>query len=391
VAQIDPSGVSFVIATRDRRDVLLQTLEHVWNCGLHRGQMEVFVVDNASTDGTASVVAERFPQVHLMALNENRGSCAKGLAVEQTRFPYVMFLDDDSWPLEDSVSKMISRFEATPSLAAAGFMAHLVDGRMECSALPGVFIGCGVGFRRDVLLRVGGLDTWFFMQAEEYDLSFRLANAGYQVRVFDDLHVRHLKTPQARYRGTTAYYDVRNNTVVACRYLPASWLRVYLADWIRRYAWLSRSGGNLRAFARGLAAGLRRGGRDRLSGRYDLLSSRALEGFFRIEEIESRMRSLHATGVRRILLADLGKNVLAFWRGAKAAGINPAAIVDDRFALPAGRRYRGTPILSTAEALAREVDAVVISNTSYAHAAERARQIRTLTGRPVHDWFGRPA
>jgi len=388
-APTDTCGVTFILATHNRREVLLETLSHLRECGLQENHREVFVVDNASTDGTAAVLAERYPEVRVLALPDNRGSCAKGLALPHAKFRYVMFLDDDSWPLGDSVLRMVDRLESMPSLAAAGFVARLPDGRMECSAMPGVFIGCGVGFRRDALLRVGGIDAWFFMQAEEYDLAFRLVNAGYQVRVFDDLAVRHLKTPQARYRAPVAYYDIRNNVVLVCRYLRQPWLGVYLADWVQRYAWLSRAADCSRAYLRGLAAGLWRATRDRLSGRFETLSPRAFERFFCIKKVETEMAKLHERGVRRVLLSDLGKNVFAFWRAAAVLGIQTVAIADDRLASPDGRRYRGTPILSTTEALTRDFDAVVVSNTSYVHAAERAHFLRSLTDRPVYDWFGR--
>jgi GT2 family glycosyltransferase len=387
---MDRRGVSFVIATRNRREVLLETLAQLQNCGLDPGWMEVFVVDNASSDGTVGAVADRFGGHHVLALTKNLGSCAKSLALREVRFPYVVFLDDDSWPIGDSLPRMLDRFETTPALAAAGFVAHLPDGRMECSALPNVFIGCGVGLRTEVVRSVGGLDEWFFMQAEEYDLAFRIANAGYKVCAFDDLHVRHLKTPQARYRGATAYYDVRNNTVVAFRYLRQPLLGAYLHDWIQRYLWLSRAGGCSGDFARGLAAGLWKAAQDRLSGRYDALLPRPLETFFSLRRIEGHMMQLAGQGVRRILLADLGKNVFAFWRGAMRSGIKLTGIADDRFGSPPGRHYRGTPILPTEVALRGDFQAVVISNTSYVHAADRARQVRQLTDRPVYDWFGRP-
>jgi len=385
----EPRGVSFVIATRNRREVLLETAAQIDDCGLGRSEMEIHVVDNASTDGTVAALAEHRPDVRVLALTENHGSCAKARALPNVRFRYVVHLDDDSWPIDGSIPRMVERFERTPSLAAAGFVARLPDGRIECSALPGVFIGCGVGLRTDLLRRLGGIDEWFFMQAEEYDLTFRLANAGYQVGVFDDLHVRHLKTPRARYGGSTAYYDIRNNVVLACRFLPDPWRRVYLADWVQRYAWLSRSSDNVRAFIRGLAAGAARAARERLAGRVEPLSGRVLQRFFCLQQVEARMVKLRHAGVRRILLADLGKNVYAFWRAAKLAGVELVAIADDRFADPPGRRYRDTPILPMTEALATDHDAVVVANTSYAHAAVRAREMTAMTDRPVHDWFGR--
>lgn len=383
-----PCGVSFVIATRNRCEVLLETVSRLLDCGLDRSDLEIIVVDNASTDGTVDALARRAPEVHVIALSENRGSCAKARALPEVRFRYVMHVDDDSWPLGDSVPLMIERFERTPSLAAAGFVARLPDERIECSALPNVFIGCGVGLRTEALRRVGGIDEWFFMQAEEYDLAFRLANAGYQVRVFDDLQVRHLKTPQARYRESTAYYDIRNNIVLACRFLSGPWLRAYLADWVRRYYWLSQVSGSVGAFSKGLTAGLARAARDRLAGRARPVLPRVFELFFRIEFTEAKMGELRTNGVRRVLLADLGKNIFAFWRGARLAGIEVVAIAADALAESRERRYRGIPILPTADALTKDFDAIVVANTSYAHAAVRARELALQTGRPVHDWFG---
>ncbi len=384
-----PLGVSFVIATYNRRDVLLETLARLAECGLERDRMEIFVVDNASADGTADAVRQGFPEVTLLALPDNRGSCAKARALPHAKFRYTVTLDDDSWPLGDSVKRMIDRFEREESLGAAGFVAHLPDGGIECSALPGVFIGCGAGFRTDLLQDVGGIDEGFFMQAEEYDLSFRIAAAGYRVETFDDLHVRHLKTPASRYGGTTAYYDTRNNIVVACRYLCGEWLEVYLTDWLQRYAWLSTTSDNTGPFLRGAAAGLWRAARDRLAGRAIPLPPHVFERSFRVHEIRQRMLALRDSGVRRILLGDFGKNVFAFWRGARLAGLEMVAVANDTFGRALARRYRGVPIRPTDEAIRLEYDAIIIANTSYAHAARRTEELAARTERPVHDWFGR--
>ena len=152
---------------------------------------------------------------------------------------------------------MCAHFEADPRLGAAGFTVHLPDGSQECSALPHVFVGCGVGLRASALQEVGGLDLSFFMQAEEYDLSWRLLQADWKVKIFEDLQVDHLKSPLARRSERTTFYDIRNNLRIIARYLPQPFADIYLEDWLQRYAWIAESAGHTDAFERGLAEGRR--------------------------------------------------------------------------------------------------------------------------------------
>jgi GT2 family glycosyltransferase len=379
--------ISFVLATHNRRDITLNTLRELLGASRPSMPFEVIVIDNASTDGTADAIRRAFPAVKLLDERRNLGSCAKAAGVDQARGHYVVFLDDDSYPRPGSVDRMLEHFDRAPKLGAAGFRVHLLDGREECSAFPDVFVGCGVGFRAGALREVGGLDRTFFMQAEEYDLSFRLINAGWSVRAFADLHVTHLKTPCARRSGRTIFYDTRNNLLVAARYLPAPQYQAYRDDWLRRYAWLAAADGQVGAYFRGASAGWLIGRRDRtrFSGRR--LSQDAFETLFRWRFVTERMQALASTGVERIVLADLGKNVLAFRRAAAETGLSVLAIGDDRFARP-DRPYRGVPIIPLDEALNLGAEAVVVSNTSPVHSAETASALVERTGLPVFDWFG---
>ncbi len=376
--------VSIVLATHNRREVVAHTLSQLAHCGLRRGEYEIIVVDNASTDGTGEAVAGEVDL--LIRLRRNAGSCAKAYGVDLASGRYVVCLDDDSFPRPGTLSRMVERFEVDPRLGAAGFTVHLPNGQQEGGALPGVFVGCGVGFRAEALRAVGGLDRTFFMQAEEYDLSFRLVNAGWKVEVFDDLHVEHLKTEHARRTDRTTFYDTRNNLRVIARYLSAPLDRIYRDDCLQRYEWLASRDGHDRAFARGARAGRRRALLERWFYRRRRLSPEVFEHFYRWTFIRQRMVELARGGVRRIILADLGKNVFAFHRAANEAGIEIAAIGDDRFAFP-GRFYRGVPVLPMEEALARPHDAVVVSNTGPVHAARTQRRVTSLNVGPVHSWF----
>ncbi len=380
-------SVAFVIATMNRRDVVLSTLARLHESDRAPANPEIVVCVNPSTDGTEEAIRGRFPDVQVMSLDRNLGSCAKAVGVERTQSEYVVFLDDDSYPQPGTIARMVGKFEADNRLAAAGFMVCLPDGRRECSALPDVFVGCGVGFRRTALDAVGGLDGSFFMQAEEYDLSFRLTAGGWTVRTFADLAVDHLKTPAARLSGRTVYYDTRNNLIVAARYLPSPFDNIYRRDWLQRYEWIAEANRHREDYQRGVTAGLRRWKRERATCEQWRLSAEAMERLFYNNHIFEHMRRLAAGGADRIVLADLGKNIYPFVQGARKAGLKVLCIADDRFSRP-GRRYRGTPIIPVAKALNLTPDAIVISNTSPVHAENRDEALKIATDLPIHRWFG---
>jgi len=380
--------VSIVLATHNRRNVVLHTLSRLADCGLRSGEYEIIVVDNASADGTADELRGH-PEVRVVQLEENLGSCAKSAGVEHARGRLVLFLDDDSFPRPGCLARMLTHFAEQPRLGAAGFTVHLPDGSQECSALPHVFVGCGAGLRAEALREVGGLDQSFFMQAEEYDLSFRLLQAGWRVEIFADLQVDHLKSPTARRSERTTFYDIRNNLRLIARYLPDPQADIYQADWTQRYRWLAQRAGHQTAFERGLAEGRHLAAAERPAFESRRLCPPILEQLFCWSLIEERMLRLREDGVRRIVLADLGKNVYPFYRGAATAGLDVLALADDRLAVP-GRDYRGVPLLSTSEALSAPADAIVVSNTSYVHAQRRAQELRRQSDLPVHAWFMAP-
>jgi glycosyltransferase involved in cell wall biosynthesis len=320
----------------------------------------------------------------LLRQRENRGACAKnaGLAIARGRF--IVFLDDDSYPLPGAVQRMIRHFDRNPALGAAVFTITLPDGSRECSAYPDVFIGCGTGFRARALREVGGLPEDFFMQAEEYDLSLRLLAARWHIRTFDDLHVAHLKTPTARSSSRVARLDVRNNLTLIFRYFPERWVLPFALDWVHRYGMIAAARGHRWQHWLGAVEAVIRAIR-RVDRRP--VNAETFETFARINQIEQRLRSAQQRhGLRTVLLVDLGKNVLPYCLAARRCGIRVAAVADQRLG-GRGHRYRGTPILTDEQATSLPFDAAVISNLSPVHAAARLAQWRHIQRRPVIDLF----
>jgi GT2 family glycosyltransferase len=392
--------VSFVVSTFNRRDVLLKTLEEIERCGLKSEEFETLVVDNASTDGTSAALRQSHPMIHLLHQEYNGGPVSKNIAIRSARGRYVIFLDDDSYPVPGAVARMMKHFDANPKLGAAVFTITLPDGSRECSAYPNVFIGCGTGFRRTALEQVGGLPTDFFMQAEEYDLSLRLLAAGYEIQTFDDLHVTHLKSPTARASERVTQFDVRNNLVLITRYFPRKWVIPFVKDWMRRYRLIAMAKGHELAYYRGLIGGLLRTLRP--SNRRPV-DATTFEKLVRLNETELRLaRAVKEHGLKRVLFVDFGKNMLPFYLAAQKCGLEIVAIADERLCAPApvageevddgglrimrgGRRasrhtYRGIPILSDASTKRLTYDAAIVSNLSPVHAAQRRNAWRTPSG-----------
>ncbi len=373
--------VSFVIATYNRADVLATTLEHL-RPENQPISTETVVVDNASTDGLADRVRTEYPWVRLIELDRNEGPCAKNHALAVATGEYVFFLDDDSYPTGDTLAKAVEKMASDPKLGIAGCRAMLENGREESSAFANVFIGCGALLRREVLLDIGGLPTDFFMCAEEYDTSFRMIAAGYKVRTFEDLAVRHEKSKVARQSDHAARLDVRNNLLAFTRRFPSPWSRHYAREFIWRYWRLARHNHRTWAFVRGLCGGLWRVLGARLTGgwRYAPETLDALIGHERVEGWLAKRQA--ALGLRRVLLADVGKNIYVHWRACRRLGIEIAAIAENGEPWQ-GKRYRGIPILPDEQCKSLDVDAVVLTNESPAHAPPRTEALAAAFAAPV--------
>ncbi|MCL2640534.1 MAG: glycosyltransferase family 2 protein [Phycisphaerales bacterium] len=418
--------VSFVIATYNRGSVLADCLRRVLANGLPRSQFEILIVDNASTDGTPELVAREVPEAILIRLSKNCGPVAKNVAIRQARGEFVVLLDDDAFPHPGSVPQMVRHFHNDKNLAAAVFDVTLPDGTKESSAYPDVFIGAGTGIRKSILDQMGGGGLFpvdFFMQAEEYDLSFRILAAGGSVQRFWDLPLTHLKSPNARIAHRTTRFDIRNNLYLLAKYVPEPFCHQLAADWLSRYFMMAVQrdsqqsassvpvlrggvGTHKQSFIQGAAQGLAEWSARRVNGKH-LLPDAVIERIFKFEQIKSRMaRAADCVaggggmgGGRRIIFADLGKNMLAYYLAAKYLGLEILAIADDYLAappLPLSHSphpplpdYRGIPILPVSRIPWRDADLVIVSNLSPVHAPLRAAALNRTCPIPTVDLFSR--
>jgi hypothetical protein len=192
--------------------------------------LELVVVDNASTDGSAESVRAREPGALLIANGDNLGfarACNQGWRA--SRAPHVLFLNPDAEVTPGAVETLVSLLESRPAVGAAGPRTRGSDGtiqvstgpdltplaelrqrrlvlgvaRREAHALaeaealharehePAWVSGSCLVVRRAALEAVGGFDERFFLYEEDADLCRRLREAGWRVVFTPAAEVKH--------------------------------------------------------------------------------------------------------------------------------------------------------------------------------------------------------
>jgi len=193
--------VTIAIVVYDRRDALREVLRRMLTeSDYDPDRVDVIVVDNASTDGSAAMVREEFPRVRLIERATNIGAPAWNDAFAVAGGDYVLILDDDCYLPPDGLRRAIA--------AAEEHEADLVSFKVVSTQDPGwvfsdqcrtgllSFWGCAWLIRRSVLAELGGYDPQIFMWGNELDLTIRLFDHGYRHLHVPEVVAQHMKEPE---------------------------------------------------------------------------------------------------------------------------------------------------------------------------------------------------
>ncbi len=381
--------LSYVILTHNRREELLATLERLPECTRSvEGGWETIVVDNASDDGTADAVKARWPAVRSIRRETNEGSFARNYGAEAAKGEFIIFLDDDSYPVHGTAARSIAHLERHPKTALVGGRVILPDGSEDAAAMPIIMPACALCVRRAAFIEAGGFDREFFRQAEEYDLIFRILQNGHEIERFEDLVYRHEKTPRSRNHALIHQMDLRNNLLLLHRYLPRGPRRIYRRDWLRRYAMIARHEGHTKVIAEAVKSA--RAMARRQEGMFRELSPALIERVFDLRsQRDAVKRWAMRHGIRRAVIADYSKNLFATWSAAGEAGVKTVAIADESDAF-VGAVYRGVPVEKDELALSHRPDGVILSNVNPARIDRRLEALsRRFSGPILRLWSPR--
>jgi GT2 family glycosyltransferase len=118
----DPAPlVTVVVVSYNGVDLVAPCLEALAAQDLPEGRMQVWVVDNASSDGTQELIEREFPWVRLIANPRNDGFAGgNNVALRQVDTPYVALLNQDARPTRDWLARLIEPFEREQAATSTG-------------------------------------------------------------------------------------------------------------------------------------------------------------------------------------------------------------------------------------------------------------------------------
>jgi GT2 family glycosyltransferase len=218
-------------------------------------QVEVFVVDNNSVDGSCAHIRDKFPWVKLIENRENVGfSKANNQAIRASSGKYVLLLNPDTVIEEHTFQTCITFMEEKRD--AGGLGVRMIDGRghflpeskrslptpwvafYKIFGLSGLFprsrkfgryhlgfldehktheievlAGAFMFLRMETLDKVGLLDEDYFMYGEDIDLSYRIIKGGYKNYYLPDTSILHYKGESTK-KGSLNYVLVFYNAMI---------------------------------------------------------------------------------------------------------------------------------------------------------------------------------
>src|SRR4051794_7210123 len=126
--------LSVVVVTWNTRDLTLRCVESVLS-HIRTPNFELIVVDNASTDGTASALRERFPDIRIIETGANLGGpVGFNVGMRAAASECLMLMQNDGYVADDVIDRMAEHMRAHPEIGMLGCELRFPDGRHQHTA-----------------------------------------------------------------------------------------------------------------------------------------------------------------------------------------------------------------------------------------------------------------
>ncbi len=246
-----PPKIITVVLNTNRRDDTLACLESL--SASTYDNLQVMVLDNASSDGSVEAINARFPAVETVRLEHNLGYAGNNnvgirRALAQGA-DWVFVLNEDTLVEPDCLSTLMAEAMSSPRVGVVGPMVYTFDpgqiissaggaidwriadapnvgmGQVDSGQFPARQVdyinGCGLLISRTAIEAAGLIDDTFFIYFEETDWCARVRQAGFEIRFVPTARMRH-KAPitASAFGPSTLYYMTRNRLRFFARHTP---------------------------------------------------------------------------------------------------------------------------------------------------------------------------
>jgi N-acetylglucosaminyl-diphospho-decaprenol L-rhamnosyltransferase len=279
--------LAIVIVNFKARDLLRDCLRSIQ--ASQGVRPEIYVVDNASADGSVAMIREEFPRIHLLALPDNIGYGAAnnvGLraALDEEGGPprYLLLLNPDTVLPPAALAQSIAFLNERPDAGAVGPKLVRQDGSLDKACRRGFptpavalyhflfldqlfprsprfarynvtyldpgeqaevdsLVGAFMLIRREALDQTGLFDESFFMYGEDLDLCFRIRHHGWQIWYDPRVTVLHYKGASSKQNSSKANYEFYRSMLLFHRKHFAS-STFFLVNWLIVAAIVAKGG-----------------------------------------------------------------------------------------------------------------------------------------------------
>lgn len=240
--------LSIVIVNYNTKELTINCIKSVIDSKINF-VYEIFIVDNASSDGSYDAITAAFPSVKFIRNNDNVGfSKANNQAIKESIGRYVLLLNSDTVVNEDTLHTMLQFMDNNKEIGASGCEVNLRDGSLDKACHRGfptpsaslyymlglskLFsaspkfnryhrtyldmksiheIDCLVGafmlIRKEAIDDVGLLDENFFMYGEDIDWCYRIKEAGWKIYYNPLVSIIHYKGASSRRKPFKIVYE----------------------------------------------------------------------------------------------------------------------------------------------------------------------------------------
>lgn len=227
--------LSVIIVTFNSASFILPCIRSVYEGGYPKGNVEVIVIDNASSDATVTKVSKNFPEISCIKNKSNMGfAAANNMGVKKSVGEYVLILNPDTIVGKETLTTMVSFMQENKTAGVATCKVILPNGVLDDASHRGFptplnaffhfigfaslfpnsqfFNGYHLGYknidriheidscvgafmliRRSIGESIDWLDEDYFWYGEDIDFCFRVKQKGWKVYYVPTCKITHYK------------------------------------------------------------------------------------------------------------------------------------------------------------------------------------------------------